>query len=407
MHVVVIGSGPSGLTAAIFAAKNNHQVTILEKNDKIGKKLLMTGNGKCNYFNSDMNIQHYYSTNQELVKDIVNEKNINSILIFLESIGIFPNIKKGYFYPRNNKAKFVRDALMEETKLQNINIEYNFDVLNITKNNKFIIKSTNKEITADKIIIATGSKAYPNTGSNGKGYELAKQFNHNIIKPLPGLTPLKCEGNYFNLWQGARSDALVTLYENDKQLKQEQGEIQFTDYGLSGICIFNLSSLITRGLYNKNKEEIHINFLPFLKTNNVDKTIAYLDKQSEIITGRKLYLFLQTFVEEKLAKTILKVTAIDENKYYDELNKKEKYRLVQNLISFKIKAVESKGFEHSQVCSGGVSLNEINSKTMESKKEKGLYIIGELLDVNGDCGGYNLAFAFISGMLAGKGVPND
>ena len=402
MKVVVIGSGPAGLTAAIFAAKNNHQVTILEKNNQTGKKLLITGNGKCNYFNSDMDTSHYYSNNKELLTEIINEKNINEILIFLESIGIFPNIKNGYFYPKSNKSKFVRDTMLEETILQNIKIEYNFEVLNITKKDKFIIKSNDKEITTDKIIIATGSKAYPNTGSDGKGYELAEKIGHTIIKPFPSLVPLIGEGDYFNFWKGARTDAIVSLYENDKQIKQEEGEVQFTDYGLSGICIFNLSSLITRNLENKN--EIHINFLPFLKTNDSGKVIDYLNNKSQIITGRKLNLFLQTFIEEKLVQTILKVTNIDENKYFDELNKKEKYHLAQNLISFKVKIIKTKGFDYSQVCSGGIPLNEINLKTMESKQQKNVYIIGELLDVNGDCGGYNLAFAFITGMLAGKGV---
>ena len=404
MHVTIIGSGPSGLSAAIFAAKKGHQVTILEKNNKIGKKLLITGNGKCNYFNSDMNINHYHSDNIELIKEIINEKNINDVLIFFESIGIFPNVKNGYFYPRCNKASFVKEALHEEIKLQNIEIKYNFDVLNIIKKDKFIIKSSDKEIITDKLIIATGSKAYPNTGSDGQGYNFVKNFGHDIIKPLPALTMLKCEGDYFNIWKGTRSEAIVSLYENEKLLKEEQGEIQFTDYGLSGICIFNLSSLAIKGLEKNNKEEIYINFLPFLKTNDINKTIEYLNIKSDIITGRKINLFLQTFIEEKLVKTILKISNIDDNKYYDELTTKEKYRLAQNLISFKVKVIESKGFEYSQVCSGGVPLNEINIKTMESKKQKDLYIVGELLDVNGDCGGYNLAFAFISGMLAGKGV---
>ena len=404
MKIAIIGSGPAGLTSAIFAQRGGHEVIILEKNDKIGKKLLMTGNGKCNYFNSDMNINHYYSENKDLIKDIINEKNINDILTFLEKLGIFPNIKKGYFYPRCNKASFIKDTLNEEIKLLNIKIEYNFEVIDIVKENQFIIKSKDKQITADKLIVATGSKAYPNTGSNGKGYEIAYQFNHSIIKPLPALVPLKCEGNYFNIWKGARSEAIVSLYENDIFLKEEQGEIQFTDYGISGICIFNLSSIISKGLNNNKEEKICINFLPFISVNSIDKAIDYLTKQSEIITGRKLQLFLQTFVEEKIAKTILKVSNIDENKYFDELNKKEKYNLAQNLISFKIKVIEPKGFEYSQVCAGGVPLNEINTTTMESKKQKDLYIVGELLDVNGDCGGYNLAFAFISGMLAGKGI---
>lgn len=407
MKAIVIGAGPAGITSAILLARGGHEVTIIEKNDKIGKKLLMTGNGKCNYFNSDMNVNHYHSRNLEVLEDIITEENINSVLSFFESLGIFPKIKNGYFYPRGNKASFVAQTLYEEAMLLNIDMKFNFEVVEVIKKDKFIVKSLDEEIICDKLILALGSKAYPNTGSDGKGFEIASMFGHDIIKPLPALVPLIGKGDYFNIWSGARSEATVSLYEDNKFIKEEKGEVQFTNYGISGICVFNLSSFVSRGLDDGKKEEVYINFLPWLKLNDINEVIDYLDKQSARVTGRKLSLFLQSFIEEKLVNTILKVTEINENKYFDELNGKEKYRLAENLISFKVEIIDTKGFEAGQVCCGGVSLSEINPLTMESLKEKDLYIVGELLDVNGDCGGYNLAFAFISGMLAGKGISYD
>ena len=367
----------------------------------------MTGNGKCNYFNSDMNISHYHSDDISVLKKIINENSINEALKFLEGLGIFPSIKNGYFYPKCKKASFVNKALYKEARLLNVKIEYGIQVIDIIKEDKFTIKSIEKDFYCDKLVLATGSKAYSSTGSDGRGYEFLKKFGHTVINPLPSLVPLLGDGKYFNIWNGARSEAIVSLYEEDNYIKEEKGEVQFTDYGLSGICIFNLSSLVTKGLQREKKEEVFINFLPWLNFTDIKEVVSYLEMQSERITGRTLLLFLQSFVEEKIARVILRVSNIDDNKYFDELNKKEKYRLAENLFSFKVKITGSKGFDFSQVCSGGLCLNEINPLTMESLKISGLYIVGELLDVNGDCGGYNLAFSFISGMCAGRGIGHD
>lgn len=404
MKVAVIGGGASGLVSAIYAAKAGNEVILIERNNNLGKKLLITGNGRCNYFNSDINLKHYYSEDIDILSKIINEENETEFLSFFDSIGITPKIKNGYYYPMSNKAVSVRDALVLECKMLGVEIITDFKVDNIIKKDIFLISSSDKKIKADKVILALGSKAYPKTGSDGKGYEIALSLGHSINKVLPSLTALSADESYLKLWKGARSEVKLSLYENDKLIKIEEGEAQFTDYGISGICAFNLSSLITKGLYLNKKEEICINFIPFTNSKNIDDVIIYLNKRSQILSERTVFELLEGLLDYKLINAIIKKSKIDPDKNYQNLSKKEIYRLATNLYSFKINIVSTKSFENAQVCTGGVKLSEINPKTMESLIVPNLYIIGELLDVNGDCGGYNLAFAFISGMLAGKGT---
>lgn len=404
MKVAVIGAGASGLVSAVYAAKEGNKVVLLERNNSLGKKLLITGNGRCNYFNSDMNLKHYYSEEIDILSKIITKENQKEILSFFESIGITPKIKNGYYYPISNKAVSIRDALEIECKMLGIEIITDFKVENIIKKDKFMISSQNTKIEADKVVLALGSKAYPKTGSDGIGYDIALSFGHSVNKVLPSLTGLCTNENYLNLWKGARTEVKLSLYENDNLIKIEEGEAQFTDYGISGICAFNLSSLITKGLYLNKKEEVCINFVPYINPKSIDDVVTYLNRRSQTLIKRTVFELLEGILDYKLINVIIKKSKIDPDKYFSDLSKKEVYHLASNLYSFKINIASTKSFENAQVCMGGVKLSEINPLTMESIIVKNLYITGELLDVNGDCGGYNLAFAFISGMLAGKGT---
>lgn len=395
-RVVVVGAGASGIIASIFASSNN-EVIVLERNSSPLKKLLLTGNGKCNYFNENQDITNYNSNNIDLVKEIINENNIKSVLEFFDNIGIIPKVKNGYYYPYSNLSNSIKEALLKEANLNNVKIKTDYLVKSIIKkDNKFII---NNEIECDYVILSTGSKACPKTGSDGIGYELLKKFNHNIIKPLPALTQVIGNKSYFKDWAGIRVEAKVSLYENDKLIKEAAGEVQLTKTGLSGICVFNLSGKIKRGLYKNYKEDIHINFLPFV--NNIEEFLNYRNNR---VKNRTIIELLEGLINYKLVKILLKEAHIDENKYYNELNTKEKKFLFNNLVNFKVNIVDTNDFDNAQVCSGGLSLDEININTMESKLVSGLFIIGELLDIDGICGGYNLTIAWISGMLAGKNI---
>lgn len=398
--IVIIGGGVSGIVSAIKSFNGRNRITILERNDKCLKKLLLTGNGRCNYFNDDTSISNYHSMREDLLDKVINSDNMSRVLDFYDELGIIPKIKNGYYYPFSNQASTVRDALMFEVMKLGISIKYNYLVEKIERsNNKFII---NDSIVCDKVIIATGSCSYPKTGSDGMGYDFLRKFGHNIIKPLPALVQLNSDFKYCRELSGIRSDVILSLYEDDEFISSSVGEIQLTDYGISGICTFNLSHFVTRGLDVGKKEVIKVNFLPFIKDNYMEWFNTYSNKHND----KNIYMLLCNILNYKLVKVILKVCSIDNETYYNELDYNSRSLLIDNLTNFKFNIVSTKDFNFSQVCNGGVSLDEVNLSTFESLIVDGLYITGEVLDINGNCGGYNLICAVISGILVGDDLSD-
>ncbi len=398
--IVIIGGGVSGIVSAIKSFNGRNRITILERNDKCLKKLLLTGNGRCNYFNDDISISNYHSMKEDLLDKVINSNNMSRVLDFYNELGIIPKIKNGYYYPFSNQASTVRDALMFEVMKLGISIKYNYLVEKIERsNNKFII---NDSIVCDKVIIATGSCSYPKTGSDGMGYDFLRKFGHNIIKPLPALVQLNSDFKYCRELSGIRSDVILSLYEDDEFISSSVGEVQLTDYGISGICTFNLSHFVTRGLDVGKKEVIKVNFLPFIKDNYMEWFNTYSNKHSD----KNIYMLLCNILNYKLVKVILKVCSIDNETYYNELDYNSRSLLIDNLTNFEFNIVSTKDFNFSQVCNGGVSLDEVNLSTFESLIVDGLYITGEVLDINGNCGGYNLICAVISGILVGDDLSD-
>ena len=392
--VVIIGGGASGLAAAISAARLGATVTILEKNNKCGKKLLITGNGRCNFWNEDQDIVHYHSCNKDLLAEFLD--NDDYVLKFFDSLGIVYNNKGGCYYPFSNQALTVQNILVTECQRLGVEIIYNFDVFKVEKKDCFFI---NDKIKAKKVIVASGSKAASKTGSDGFGYNIALGFGHKITKVLPSLVQLKGDEDFFKKWSGIRVLSEVKLYENGKFIKKEFGELQLTDYGLSGICIFNLSGIVSSGLDKNFKEVVGINFMPW--TNDALGELKKLDKES---FHKNISEILEGFLNYKLVDIVLKKAGIRRDIYLSNLSKDEMERLLRSLTDFKIDVFSTNSFEKAQVCQGGVSLKEINSKTMESLKVKNLFFIGEVVDIDGDCGGYNLGWAWISGIKAGRSV---
>ena len=397
MKIGIIGGGASGLVAAINAVSENNDVIILERNNECGKKILATGNGRCNYWNTNQDLSHYESSTNNLIKDIINESTEKEVLDFFNNLGIVPKIKNGYYYPISNQAISIRNTLIDECIDKMVKIYTNYLVEQIElKNNKFVI---NNELEFDKIIISTGSFASPKTGSDGMGYNFLKSLGHNIIKPLPSLVQLNTKKYPFlREWKGIRSDVEVTLIENNTEIKKQIGEIQLTDYGISGICIFNLSNEVSRGLFNKKKEEVLINFLPEI---NEEKLIELLS------TNRNIRRVLNSLLNNKLVEILLNINNIGKLDKYNDLSNDKKKELLNTIYNFKVEIESTKSFNEAQVASGGVSLEEVNLKTMESNLVKNLYITGELLDITGECGGYNLGIAWRSGIVAGKSCRGD
>lgn len=394
--VIVIGGGASGLIAALKASESS-EVIIVEGNDKCGKKILITGNGKCNYWNSDITPNHFNITESGLLKDILSRK--EEVLDFLYSLTIYPKIKNGYYYPMSGQAFSIREILFNEVKKRNITVLFNFKVTDITKDKeKFVIHSENDRLLADKVILACGGSSYSKTGSDGTGYLLAAKLGHKLNKPLPGLVPLITDTAYN--WDGVRIDAGLTLYISGKMSGYELGELQLTKNGLSGICSLNLSGRVSRALDNGKRAQIRINFMPPID----DNLYTWFNKRNLELAGHTLQELLESIINYKVLDVIFRVSQIKPDERWENLSEEKRNILISYIGDFPINIIDTESFDRAQTTVGGIPLEDINVKTMESKIIDNLYIVGELLDVDGKCGGYNLAFAWISGYIAGLGV---
>ena len=388
MKVAVIGAGASGLVAAYQASKK-HEVVVFEGNSNAGKKLLLTGSGRCNIGNVNNDLEKYHSSNNEYISNIVNDNNILLVRKMFDDIGLVIKNKNGYLYPYSEKSSSVLSVL--KNACINNNVKFSFCTLieNVYKNDEgFVIDNE----FFDKVIVATGGISYPKTGSTGIGVKIAKSFGHSFTKLNPCLMPVLTNTSFEKDWAGIRCEADVSLYENNMFLKKEHGELQFTSYGLSGICIFNLSRNIRYGLNESKLEELRINFVPWCL--NIKE---YFESKSNMCVS----LICDGFLDYKLTNILLKYIKVDANKKWGNLLNSEKEKICEALTGFKANVYDTKDFLDAQVTSGGISLDEVNLGTMESKIVPNLRFAGEILDLDGDCGGYNLTIAFITGLLAG------
>lgn len=398
MKVGIIGGGASGMMSAILLNREGFDVTILEKNSTLGKKILMTGNGRCNYFNQDIGVDKYYISDYEFLKTIVNEENILKVKEFLNSLGLVPRIKNGYYYPMSNTATSVLNAFLTEIERLKIKTILDSEINNIKrKENKYQIMVNGKKMLFDKIIIAIGSKAGLKENAN---YELLNSLGIKMTPILPALCPLVLNGDFFNKWSGIRAEARVSIYENDKFLKSDLGEVQLTDYGISGICVMNLSSLVSKALYQKQKVKVHLNFLPNIEKENIDKWLTLRDNT---MYQRTVIELLESIIPYKLLYILVSKAGIKSNCHYKSLTKKEKDDLINNLSDLTLEIRETKEIFKGQVVTGGIPINRIKT-TLEDKEYAGLYYTGEILDVDGICGGFNLGFVWLSSIVVSEDI---
>lgn len=384
MKIIIIGAGVSGLTTAINSKTNNNEIIVLEKNSIPGKKILVTGNGRCNFLNDDFSKEHFHSILDNSIKDIITESNKNRVLNFIKSLGVEIKNKNGYYYPFTNKSSTIRDALYEEALNKGVIFKFDYRVNDIKKEkDKFII---NNDLSCDILVVSSGSKSYKVTGTEGDSYILLSKLGLSVTETYPSLVQVLCEGKFLKEMDGVRTDALVSIYDDNKLIKEESGELQLTDYGVSGICVFNLS----RYVHILNRPIIRINFMPYTKDYN-----DYFDK----LPNGKIYEVLKKIINEKIASVILKLSNISDDTLKNDLKKEEKEKILELLTNFKLNVTGTKSFDNSQVTMGGIDVNEIDIDTFETKKINNLFLTGELLDVDGDCGGYNISFAILSGLI--------
>lgn len=404
MKVIIIGGGPAGMLAAIKSKKEKNQVTIIEKNKILGKKMLITGKGRCNITSGvDMSefIKNVPSNGKFLYSSFKNFTNKD----ILKLLNIPVKLERGNrYFPVSDKAKDVVDAL--EKELSGVEILTNTSVTEIiTNNNEAIGVKTNKgDLFADKIILATGGKSYPLTGSTGDGYEMAKKLGHTITKIKPALVPLVAKKESKIQCQQMQGLSLrnvgLKLFNNNKLIYEDFGEMLFTHYGVTGPIILSASSHLVR--QELNNPRIEIDLKPALTDEKLDERIL---RDFETEKNKEFRNALDQLLPQKMIPVILEILQI--NKKVNEVKKVERQKLVRTLKRFSIEIEGFRDISEAIITSGGINVKEINPKTMESKLIKNLYFAGEIIDVDAYTGGFNLQIAYSTGYTAGIGVNSD
>lgn len=402
LDVFVIGGGASGMISAIAAARNGAKVTILEKNDRIGKKILSTGNGKCNLTNLDFSMDKFFSSDAdklEMYFDLFNEK---STISFFGECGLMLKNKGGYIYPGCEQASAVLDVLRHMLDVFGVKVITDSGVVSIEHKKDIFCIKTNRDYYADRVILACGTMA----GITGKdknaigesGYNLAKAFGHTIVPVLPSLVQVECEEDFFNSIAGVRAEGSVTLYDEINAVARDCGEIQLTNYGISGIPVFQLSGLISRELKNKKKLYAVIDFMQEL---DEEAFTEFIKARMNSFRGETVENYFLGTINKKLTMLIMKLNGLKPTEIVSEDVFEKLYKASVMMKQFVVTIKSTKGIENAQVCTGGVRLSEVDKHLM-SNFMPGLFLCGEMLDVDGKCGGYNLQWAWTSGFIAGS-----
>lgn len=388
------------MMAAISATRRGAEVIIIDHMDRIGKKILSTGNGKCNYTNRKQGLRYYRGENPAFVLPVFAQFGFEETVNFFREIGIYPKEKNGYFYPASEQATAVLEVLRLELARLKVHIATECVINEIKKTKKgFAVVTNQKTFFGDCCIFACGGKAFPKSGSDGSAYPYIKKFGHSFIEVVPALVQLKAKQLFFKSIAGIRSDIRVQLYIDEKLICEDRGEVQLTDYGISGIPSFQVSRYAAKALGEKKKVSATLDFVPYLSREELYQELErrFLQKKSGKTCEEALYGLFQ----KKLIPLFLKENGISLHEPAEGTSKKKLAKLAEYCKHVVIDIVDTKGFEHAQVSAGGVNTEEINPDTLESLLEQGIYFAGEVIDIDGMCGGYNLQWAWSSGYVAG------
>ena len=402
--VCVIGGSAAGMAAAIYAARGGARVILIDGNEKLGRKIYATGNGKCNFLNIDQDRRHFHTSGDPAwIAEALDTLDPDFVLQFFNELGLPAVVRhESYYYPSNESAASVVSCLEDEIQRLQVQVILADRMRTLTaQNGRYnVLLRSGLAIEADRVILAMGGSASPKFGSDGSGYYYARNFGHTIEEALPALCPLKLEesGAVFSVWAGTRvSDACVTLLADGLPVCSERGEILFTNYGVSGIPVFQISGRAAIAIEKKQKVSIEIDVA--LDIEPTDAAEVYSEWEPYFGDRTVADQFSRIFP----AKLIDALKSIpDKNKKMSDIGPAAFGKALDSLKHIRFRVFDTMGFEHAQVSSGGVCIAEIDPRTMESRLAPGLYLAGELLDVYGDCGGYNLQFAFTTGAIAGR-----
>ena len=417
--------------AAIAAAEQGAKVTLLERNRQVGKKLLVTGNGRCNLTNLDQELSHYRGGEPGFAAAVLREFGLPETWYFFERLGICIRNRNGYLYPYSDQASSVADVLRMEAEHLGVKLALGNQVLELravgeTEGNsrterssgtvqnfipRFEARTESWTYVGDACVLAAGSAAAPATGSDGSGYALAESLGHRLIKPLPALVQLRCRERFYERLAGLRMEAAVRVLADRKETACDRGEVQFTRNGISGIPVFQVSRHAVRALDEGRKVEVSLNLLPQIPGGSCGLSAEKEEEEAALEAFLRARIrdggykqgeaFFTGLFHEKMALCLLERAKIPKNKKAGAWTEEELERLLSVIRDFRTEVVSGGSFEQAQVCSGGVDTSEICPQTMESRLVPGLYFAGEVVDIDGACGGYNLQWAWSSGHVAG------
>ncbi len=406
-RVLVIGGGASGIMAALSATYKGAEVTILERNSRIGRKILATGNGRCNYTNVSTDAEYYNGENPDFIYGPLSIFSVRRTMGFFEKLGVAPRVEEaGKVFPMSDQASSVLDVLLYELDRIGVNIICNAFVNQIKKTGQgFVLKTADgKTVEGDRVVLACGGKAMPASGSDGNGYDLAKRLGHHIVDIFPALTQLRLEGDFFKQIQGVKFVGTAEILSDKKTYSKDKGDILFTNYGISGPPILQISRKVGELIKKKKDAILKVSIIDSMTQKELD---GFLAKRFKTMQDRSLDFSLVGFVNKRLIPVLLKQAGIqDIRKPVHMLAAVERQKISTILTDWRFKITGLRSWPNAQVTAGGVDTNQVDPFTMESTLVKDLYFCGEILDIDGACGGFNLQWAWSSGYTAGKNAAS-
>ena len=407
--IAVIGGGAAGMAAAIRSARLGAHVTLYERNDRVGKKILSTGNGKCNFSNEKMSADFYNGSGIELVDGIYKIFGVKETKEFFTGLGMRIKDRDGYLYPASGQASTVLDVLRYELERLSVNVHTQCQVVDIVpgRNGLTVKTAAHTQERYDSVIMACGGKAAPKTGSDGQGYELAKRLGHRMIPTVPALVALRCNEDFYKRVAGVRCDAGLTLCIDGNPIRTDRGEVQWTDYGISGIPVFQISRDAAYALRENRAVTVKIDLMPDLaKDSGSDADHSFWEERWNRQGTQTMEQFVTGLVNKKIGLLLLKLTGIKETEFAKDVLPSQRKKLSELFRSFIVTVKGTNSYEQAQVCAGGIDCREVTD-TLESRIVPGVFFAGEILDIDGICGGYNLQWAWSSGTVAGQNAATD